>query len=121
MTPNNGEMLSSGNGMEQQLPPQINTDVERLRDDFRTFIADCQTLLRNAGNLSGEGAALARQELSRRMADAQVRLGDFRQTANDQAMRLRTTTEDYVRREPFKAVGIAAGVGALIALVVARR
>ena len=44
MTPNNGEMLSSGNGMEQQLPPQINADVERLRDDFRTFIADCQTL-----------------------------------------------------------------------------
>ena len=121
MTPNNGEMLSSGNGTEQRLPPQINTDVERLRDDFRTFIADCQTLLRYAGNLSGEGAALARQELSRRMADAQVRLGDFRQTANDQAMRLRTTTEDYVRREPFKAVGIAAGVGALIALVVARR
>ena len=78
-------------------------------------------LLRNAGNLSGEGAALARQELSRRMADAQVRLGDFRQTANDQAMRLRTTTEDYVRREPFKAVGMAAAVGALVALVVARR
>jgi ElaB/YqjD/DUF883 family membrane-anchored ribosome-binding protein len=121
MTPNTGEMLSSGNGMEQQLPPQINADVERLRDDFRTFIADCQTLLRNAGNLSGEGAALARQELSRRMSDAQTRLGEFRHTANDQAMRLRSTTEHYVRREPFKAVGIAAAVGALVALLMSRR
>lgn len=110
----------SGNGLPQAAP-EVNADIDRLREDFRTFIADCQTLLRNAGNLSGEGAALARQELSRRMADAQVKLGEFRQTANDRAMRVRTTTEDYVRREPFKAVGIAAAVGALVALVLSRR
>ena len=72
----------SGNGLPQAAP-EVSADLDRLREDFRTFIADCQTLLRNAGNLSGEGAALARQELSRRMADAQVKLGEFRQTAND--------------------------------------
>jgi ElaB/YqjD/DUF883 family membrane-anchored ribosome-binding protein len=120
MNPNNAEPMPSGNGIPQ-IPPQINADVDRLREDFRTFITDCQTLLRNATNLSGEGAAIARTELSKRMADAQVRLESMRQTANDQAMRLRTSTEDYVRREPFKAVGIAAAVGALVALVLSRR
>ena len=120
MDSNNAQPLPAGNGMPQ-IPPQMNADIDRLREDFRTFLSDCQTLLRNAGNLSGEGAAIARAELSKRMADAQVRLGEFRQTANDQAMRVRTTTEDYVRREPFKAVAIAAGVGALVALVLSRR
>jgi ElaB/YqjD/DUF883 family membrane-anchored ribosome-binding protein len=120
MNGNGTQSMTSGNG-SPSIPPQANADVERLREDFRTFIADLQTLLRNAGNLSGEGAALARQEMSRRLADAQQRFGDFRQTANDQAMRLRTTTEDYVRREPFKAVGIAAAVGALVALLLSRR
>jgi ElaB/YqjD/DUF883 family membrane-anchored ribosome-binding protein len=120
MDSNNAQPIPAGNGMPQ-IPPQVNADLDRLREDFRTFLSDCQTLLRNAGNLSGEGAAIARAELSRRMADAQVRLGEFRQTANDQAMRVRTTTEDYVRREPFKAVAIAAGVGALVALVLSRR
>lgn len=120
MSPNNGQPLPSGNGLPQ-VPPQISADVDRLREDFRTFLTDCQTLLRNASNLSGEGAAIARAELSKRMADAQVRLGEFRQTANDRAMRLRGSTEDYVRREPFKAVGIAAAVGALVALVLSRR
>jgi len=120
MMPNNAQPLPTGNGM-QQLSPEVNADIDRLRDDFRTFISDCQTLLRNATNLSGEGAAIARQELSKRMADAQVRLDDMRQTANDQAMRLRTTTEDYVRREPFKAVGVALAAGAIIALLLGRR
>jgi ElaB/YqjD/DUF883 family membrane-anchored ribosome-binding protein len=120
MNGNGTQSMTPGNG---PLPggPAVNADVERLREDFRTFLADLQTLMRNAGNLSGEGAALARAEMSRRLADAQERFGELRQNANDQAARLRSTTEDYVRREPFKAVGIAAAVGALVALLLSRR
>ncbi|HEY1327134.1 MAG TPA: DUF883 family protein [Casimicrobiaceae bacterium] len=114
------EPLPSGRGAPP-VPPELSADVDRLREDFRAFVADCQTLLKNATNLSGEGAAIARQQLSKRMADAQVRLDEMRQTATDQAMRVRVNTEDYVRREPFKAVAIAAGVGALVGLLIARR
>src|SRR5690348_9794758 len=120
MQQNMAESMSSGRGMPP-VPPELSNDVDRLREDFRAFVADCQTLLKNAGNLSGEGAALARQQLSKRMADAQVKLDEYRQVATDQAMRVRVTTEDYVRREPFKALAIAAGVGALVGLLVARR
>jgi len=120
MNPNNAQPLPASRGLPD-VPPALNADMDRLREDFRTFVSDCQTLLRNATNLSGEGAAVARQELSRRMQDAQVRLDQYRQQANDQAMRLRTTTEDYVRREPFKAVGIALATGAIVALLLARR
>ena len=121
MNGNGMQSLTSGSNALPGASPQVNADIDRLREDFRTFLTDLQTLMRNAGNLSGEGAALARQEISRRLADAQERFGEFRQTANDQAMRLRTTTEDYVRREPFKAVGIAAAAGALVALLLSRR
>ena len=120
MNGNGTQSMAPGNGLPE-VSPEVNADVERLREDFRTFIADLQTLMRNAGSLSGEGATLARQEISRRLADAQERFGEFRQTANDQAMRLRSNTEDYVRREPFKAVGIAAATGALLALLLSRR
>jgi ElaB/YqjD/DUF883 family membrane-anchored ribosome-binding protein len=120
MNPNNAQPLPASRGLPD-VPPQVNADLDRLREDFRTFVSDCQTLLRNATNLSGEGAAVARQELSRRMADAQVKLDEYRQQANDRAMQLRTTTEDYVRREPFKAVGIAMATGAIVALLLSRR
>ena len=59
MSPNNGQPMPTGNGMPQ-VPPQISADVDRLREDFRTFLSDCQMLLRNATNLSGEGASIAR-------------------------------------------------------------
>jgi ElaB/YqjD/DUF883 family membrane-anchored ribosome-binding protein len=42
-------------------------------------------------------------------------------TATDRAARAREATEDYVRREPIKAVAWAAGVGALLGLMMARR
>lgn len=120
MQQNFAEPLPAGRGVPP-VPPEVSADVDRLREDFRAFVADCQTLLRSATNLSGEGAAVARQQLSKRMADAQVKLDEMRRTATDQAMRVRVSTEDYVRREPFKAIAIAAGVGALVGLLIARR
>jgi len=96
-------------------------DMERLTRDFRAFLADCETLLRNAQTLSGEGAAVARTEFTRKLADARVRLDSMKTSANQQAMRAREMTEDYVRREPMKALAIAAGTGALVALIVSRR
>ena len=120
MDMNTAEPLPPSRGLPSAAA-DANSDLDRLRDDFRAFVADCQTLLRNAGTLSGEGATLARAELSKRMADAQVRLDDMRRTANDRAMQVRVSTEDYVRREPFKALGIAAAAGAVVALLMSRR
>jgi len=120
MNPNDAQPLPASRG-QPPMSAAMSGDVDRLREDFRTFVSDCQTLFRNATNLSGEGANIARTELTKRLSDAQVRLDAMRQQATQQATRLRGTTEDYVRREPFKAVGIAVAAGALVALLVSRR
>lgn len=120
MNPSNAQPLPASRG----LPPmssEMDGDVDRLRDDFRTFVSDCQTLFKNATNLSGEGATLAKAQLTKRMADAQAKLDAMRDTAAQRASRLRADTEDYVRREPFKAVGYAVAAGALLALLMSRR
>ena len=119
MNPNDAQPLPASRGLTSS--PAMTGDVDRLREDFRTFVSDCQTLFRNATNLSGEGATLARAELTKRLSDAQVRLDAMRSQAAEQATRMRSSTEDYVRREPFKAVGIAVAAGALAALLLSRR
>jgi len=96
-------------------------EMERMTRDFRQFISDCETLLKNAQTLSTEGAALARAEITRRMADARVKLVQLKEAAGERAVSARGATEEYVRREPMKSVLIAAAVGAVIALLVARR
>jgi ElaB/YqjD/DUF883 family membrane-anchored ribosome-binding protein len=103
------------------MPKAVSPDIEQLTRDFRTFIADCETLFHNATTLSGAGAAVARMQLSEGMAAAKIKFDAMRMTAADRVQRTRNVTEDYVRREPMKAIAYAAGAGAVLGLLMSRR
>jgi len=121
MEDNAQAMSVHGNGSISQMPKPVSPDLDRLTRDFRTFIADCETLFRNATTLSGSGAAVARTQLSEGMAAAKIKFDAMRMTAADRAVRTRDATADYVRREPIKAIAWAAGAGAVLGLLMARR
>lgn len=67
-------------------------DTDRILDDLRRVVDDAESLLRETSGLVGERA---------------------RDAARD--------TEHYVRRNPWQAVGIAAGVGLLLGVLISRR
>ena len=121
MDDNAQAMSVQGNGSISQMPKPVSPDLEQLAQDFRRFIADCETLFHNATTLSGAGATIARAQLSEGMAAAKIKFDAIRMTATDRAARARDATEDYVRREPMKALAWAAGAGALIGLLMSRR
>ena len=111
-----------GNGGSiSQMTKAVSPDLEQLTRDFRTFVTDCETMLKNATTLSGAGASVARAQLSEKMAVAKGRLDEMRVTASDRAARTRATTEEYVRREPMKAIGYAVAAGAVLGLLMSRR
>lgn len=114
-------MSAQGNGSINKMPKPVSPDLEQLTRDFRTFIADCETLFRNATTLSGSGAAVAREQLSEGMAAAKIKFDAMRMTAADRMQRTRNATEDYVRREPIKSIAWAAGIGAVLGLLMSRR
>src|SRR5690349_20811405 len=91
----------------QSVPTALSPELDRLSRDFRQFIADCESLLKHAQTLSSEGAAVAKAELGRKMADARVKLAELKEAAGERAAHARGATEDYVRREPLKAVMMA--------------
>lgn len=118
----NAEMLpATGNGNISQMTKTLSPDLEQLTRDFHTFVADCETLFRNATTLSGSGAAVARTQLSEGIAAAKIKFDAMRMTATDRATRTRAATEDYVRREPMKSIAYAAGAGAVLGLLMSRR
>ena len=118
----NAQALSAqGNGSISQMTKPMSPDIEQLTRDFRTFIADCETLFHNATALSGAGATVARAQLSEGMAAAKIKFDAMRMTAADRMQRTRSATEDYVRREPIKAIAYAAGAGAVLGLFMSRR
>lgn len=118
----NETLSGRGNGGSiAQMAKAASPDLEQLTRDFRTFVTDCEMLLKNATTLSGAGATVARAQLSDKMAAAKVKLDAVRVTATDRAARTRATTEDYVRREPMKAIGYAVAAGAVLGMLMSRR
>ena len=114
-------MPGRGNGNIAQMTKPLSPDLEQLTQDWRAFVADCETMLKNATTLSGSGAAIARAQLSEKMAAAKIKFDVMRMTASDRATRTREATEDYVRREPIKAIAYAAIGGAVLGLLMSRR
>jgi len=119
----NSESVSQGGngGTLSQMSKTVSPDLEQLTRDFRAFVADCERLLKNATTLSSAGANVARAQLSDKMAAAKIKLDAMRMTAGDRAARTRATTEEFVRREPMKALGYAVAAGAVLGLLMSPR
>lgn len=94
---------------------------ERLMADVNAVLADAEELLRQAAQASGEKAAELRSRAQAAISNAKVRLGDAEQRVVDQAKAAARSTDNWVHDHPWMAVGIAAGIGVLIGLVVNRR
>ncbi len=98
---------------------QVTTD--KLLEDLQTVVADAEALLKATASQAGEKVQEARAKAEESLAAARERLADVQDDAMRQARELVTEGEAYVRENPWQAVGIAAGVGLLVGLLLSRR
>ena len=98
---------------------------ERSRDalvkDFSDVLAEAETLLKQASKESGEKASDLRSQVEAKLRAAKLRLMDLQDDAIDTAKAAARYTDDYVRDNPWQAIGVAAAIGFLVGLVVSRR
>lgn len=99
------------------------TDVnkEKLIADFKVVVADTEELLRATASQAGDKAGDLRIRIQARLADAKIRLADAEAALVDKAKLVGRATDDYVNDNPWRSVGIAAGVGLIIGLLIGRR
>jgi ElaB/YqjD/DUF883 family membrane-anchored ribosome-binding protein len=98
---------------------QVNKD--KLIADFRVVIADAEEILRATAGQAGEKMADLREKAQARLADAKFRLAEAEALLVDKAKAAGRAADDYVHDHPWKAVGVAAGVGLLLGLLIGRR
>lgn len=98
---------------------QVTTD--KLLEDLQTVVADAEALLKATASQAGEKVQEARAKAEESLAAARERLADVQEDALRQARELMTEGEEYVRQNPWQAVGIAAGIGLLVGLLLSRR
>ncbi len=100
-----------------------NTTVtkEQLISDFKVVIADAEALIRATANQGGEAVGNLRAKAEESLAAAKVKLADAQDALIEKGKVAAQATDDYVHEKPWHAVGIAAGIGLVIGLLIGRR
>jgi ElaB/YqjD/DUF883 family membrane-anchored ribosome-binding protein len=94
---------------------------DKLMDDLHQGIADAEELLKLTANQAGEGAVQLRERVRERMSKAKVELLHLQQAAVDRAKAAGHATDVFVHENPWKSIGIAAGAGLVVGLLISRR
>ena len=95
--------------------------TDKLMADLRVMIADAEALLKMTAEHAGEGAAEVRGRVQQRLAQAKADLLNLEQVAVAKARAAGQAADQFVHENPWKSMGVAAGVGLLIGLLVGRR
>lgn len=94
---------------------------EKLVSDFKIVIADAEEILRATAGQAGDKITELREKTQARLADAKLKLADAEALVVDKAKAAGRAADDYVHDNPWRAVGIAAGVGLVVGLLIGRR
>ena len=94
---------------------------DKLMSDLRVVIADAEELLRMTADQAGESAADVRSRVQAKMNQAKADLIHLQQAAVAKATAAGHATDEFVHENPWKSIGIAAGVGLVVGLLIGRR
>ena len=93
----------------------------RMTGDFRNIITDSEDLLKAAAAVSDEGFTTARRKFEEKLKNAKVALADASQPVFDRTMETAAIADDYVRGNPWTAIGAALVAGMLFGFLAAKR
>jgi ElaB/YqjD/DUF883 family membrane-anchored ribosome-binding protein len=96
------------------------TSTEKLVNDLKTLIGDAEELLKATTNQAGEKIAVARQKIEQSLIEGKKALTDAEQVVVNKSKEAAEIADDYIRENPWAAVGIAAGVGLVFGLLMRR-
>ncbi|MBI5898046.1 MAG: DUF883 domain-containing protein [Rhodocyclales bacterium] len=94
---------------------------EKLIADVRLVIADSEELLRATAGQAGDKIAEIRARTADRIAAAKIKLAEAETVVVDKAKQVGRAADDYVHDNPWRSVGVAAGIGLIAGLLIGRR
>jgi ElaB/YqjD/DUF883 family membrane-anchored ribosome-binding protein len=94
-----------------------NANSEKFIRDLKTLVADAEDLLKATASQAGEKIAVARQKIEQSLVEGKKALADAEATLVKKSKECAEIADDYVRENPWNAVGIAASAGLVIGLL----
>ena len=105
--------------MDEVVEERVTT--QKLKDDLAAVLRDAEALIKASAEAGGEKTAEARAKIRESLDRARQRLQEAERAAVKRGEDAVHATEDYARNNPWQAMGIAAGVGLVIGVLLARR
>ena len=94
---------------------------DKLVQDFKLVIADAEELLRATASQAGEKVAAARERIQDRLHTAKLRVAEAEEALRARTREAARVTDEFVHDKPWYAVGIAAALGLVVGMLIARR
>lgn len=94
---------------------------EKFVNDLKTLISDAEELLKVTASQAGERVAVARQKIEQSLVEGKKALADAETALLKKSKECAEIADDYVRENPWSAVGIAAAVGMAVGLLLRNR
>ena len=94
---------------------------EKLIADLRAVVADAEELLRATAGQAGNGVSDLRAKIQANLQEAKSSLIDAQAAVVDRAKAAGKAADEYVHENPWKSIGVAAGVGLVVGLLIGRR
>ena len=94
---------------------------EQLIDDFKVVVADAEALLKATASQGGEKMAEVRAKAEASLKVAKDKMAEAQAALLAKTKATARATDVYVHENPWRAVGVAAGVGLVIGLLIGRR
>ena len=104
-----------------EVADMTNNSKQKLVADMKIVVSDAEEILRATAGVAGEKMVDLREHIAERLHDAKMRLADAEAALIDRTKAAARATDDYVNDNPWQAVGIAAGVGLLLGIIIGRR
>jgi len=93
----------------------------KLKEDLAAVMRDAEALIKASADQGGEKMTEARAKIRASLDAAKARVVDAERAAVQRGEDAMNATEDYAKRNPWQAMGIAAGLGLVIGVLLARR
>jgi ElaB/YqjD/DUF883 family membrane-anchored ribosome-binding protein len=106
--------------MMEKIPTQSGAR-DQLLSDLKTVIQDAEAWLRHSGHLTGEEFKVAKAKFERTLVKAKDDIVRLEEAAVEKAKVAAKATDEYVKENPWKAVGLGTAVGVVIGMLIARK
>jgi len=99
----------------------MTTDADKLMEEMRAVVEHAEALLHATAGQAGAGIGDARARAEDSLKAARARLASIEDDISVRAREAAQQADRYVHDNPWTAIGVAAGVGLLLGVLIARR